>query len=722
MVANMLRMAVLVLLCHFSLQTAAQKPLTLKQLNKRLDASQNNFTKMLGKYPIDNSGKVILNRFITTETDSLQMIIKNDKGLPLSQKLLALDCQCNLLDTLLSEVANKTLDANNIRESRDNFIPLWQTILTQKSCDDVMRPFGPRTAGLMAAVFKDYPQASRLKDIATLKSIENKPENILQFLGKNIDFSLRDSLIFIIGNTQPERLISYLSTSKDDTLLKLIRQHPAPLIQTLLSIANDRNMTYYLPFVLELSEKKVTLAEIDKARTEPSQFFRILVDAEINNQARAEAGEAPLYVLPTRQYLKKYAIKFYTDVINSLHEQPKESDRYFVLDGLRPQDLYFIITSGETELYTSSYLYTYKKLMSSFDKNNSDSLFRLVKYDQYRKFLLMAGRYNMLSAFMQQMPVDKSISIIKKLMLGLEEHDNTGTEETINVAETFPGIVKDDNLFTLTYQEIKNNYARCQSIPNPYGMKVYTILTEIFNAVKSDEWNSKKDLPPALAVYFKIPHSALVEKNGKITQLVLFYGDEDGKSSFSSFLSNFSDASLWSIEKNQSWVTIKSKKLFPVEVYANLPLNNDEDLDTKAQKSLIAFLKKEQIEPHILIHRGHSYHLGSSINYVTPATRLAVLGSCGGYREIFDLLAKSSKAQVISTKQIGSMQVNEPVLKLINEKLLNGKDLDWAELWVQLDKQFKSNKQVYDYFQEYVPPYKNIALLVATLFDQSGIQ
>ena len=77
---------------------------------------------------------------------------------------------------------------------------------------------------------------------------------------------------------------------------------------------------------------------------------------------------------------------------------------------------------------------------------------------------------------------------------------------------------------------------------------------------------------------------------------------------------------------------------------------------------------------------------------------------------------KSPAAQVISTKQIGSQKVNEPIIKIINDKLLNKKDLDWADIWNQVDNQLKSNKLAYDYFQEYVPPYKNIALLVATLY------
>ena len=50
-------------------------------------------------------------------------------------------------------------------------------------------------------------------------------------------------------------------------------------------------------------------------------------------------------------------------------------------------------------------------------------------------------------------------------------------------------------------------------------------------------------------------------------------------------------------------------------------------------------------------------------------------------------------------------------------KLLNKQDLVWSDIWAALDKQLKGNKLAYDYFQEYVPPYKNIALLVATLYN-----
>ena len=166
-------------------------------------------------------------------------------------------------------------------------------------------------------------------------------------------------------------------------------------------------------------------------------------------------------------------------------------------------------------------------------------------------------------------------------------------------------------------------------------------------------------------------------------------------------------------------MTIKSKKKYPIAVYANLPLNEVEGLDIKAQEALKTYLNEQKINPRILIHRGHSYHLNNSIKSVNASTELAILGSCGGYKEIFEILENSPSAQVISSKQIGSQQVNEPLLRLINDKLLNEKNLDWPEIWAELDKQLRSNKLAYDYFQEYIPPFKNISLLVATLYNGS---
>lgn len=722
MTGNFHRLVLLLFLMLTALRPVAQTEVNIKKANNGLNENQKSFAKLLDQTVMDGYGKSILLRFITEETDSLQKIADLSKTAQPEYAIMALDAQNNFLDTLQSEIRKKIFDINYTRIYIDRFKMIWKSIFTHQPYAEIMKPFKAKSAGMMAGVFRDYPQADQIKDLAILKSLETATEKITNFLSNNNRYRLADSLIFISGNTQPELFINFALLTKDEILSKAIREHKSPMIQTLLSISHEADLNSYIPFVLQLATKQLTLDDIKKTRTQPLRYYQLLVDAEISNRAKIRAGEVPLYVEPTRKYLKKYAIIFYTDIINRLHEESNENKRFFVLEDLRPQDLYYIITSGETDLYTSSYLYIYKKLMSMFPDDRSDSLFRLVKYDQYKKFLLMAGRYNTLSSFMKKMPGDTSLRIIRRMMNGLESNVVTGLEETINVAETFPGIVHDDYLSALTILEIKNNYTRCKNIPDPFGMKVYSLLEEIYHAVKNDDLINIDQLNPALKVYFKLKHSSLSTGKASINQLVLFYGDEDGRSSYASFLSNFTDGSTWSIEKNSLWVTIRSKNHFPISIYANLPLTDEGEADIKAQDSLINYLSGRQIESNILIHRGHSYHLPNSINHVTSSVRLAILGSCGGYSEIFELLKKSPEVQIISSKQVGSKLVNEPLLKLLNDQLLQEKDLVWADIWKQLDRQFEDNKQIFDYFKEYVPPYKNISLLVAALFTQAGIE
>ncbi|MBL0273915.1 MAG: hypothetical protein IPQ06_12785 [Chitinophagaceae bacterium] len=68
--------------------------------------------------------------------------------------------------------------------------------------------------------------------------------------------------------------------------------------------------------------------------------------------------------------------------INELHASA-EDIRFASVRDLRLEDIYYIITSCEDELYTSSYLGLYKRLMDHFSTPSVDSLFNVVQYDNF---------------------------------------------------------------------------------------------------------------------------------------------------------------------------------------------------------------------------------------------------------------------------------------------------------------------------------------------------
>lgn len=689
----------------------------LRQANIDIDNAQVNFQSALKKMKMDRGVKGLLTRFLSTETDSLQNVIKTNDAIPADKKLLSLNSHAYFLKAFQVAVTSGDLNEYHIRPFRPKYLEIWDCMRNGKSYDQVMKNLGPVRSRLLAIAFKDYPEGSRIKDLSVINIGRNAPERILNFLAANPDYTFSDSLIFILANRKPGAMVDFLNKPTNENVRAKIIGHSSPLVQTIVRIAPERNVKNYLPFAVQLMNNHLTLADIDKARQTPSAYFKLLVDDEMQSHEVIAAGGTPLYRIPARHFLKQYALQFYVDPMNVYHEE-SNSVRFSGLGNMRPQDLYYILVMGDDVMYTSSYLFTYEKLMSTFKKTGSDSLLRFVRYNQARQFVRLAGRYNTLPEFFDQMPRDTLMKLMKYFVSDLEVKSDDGVEEVMNVAESFTAMVKDTSLSQMVDYEIARNYLRCEQIPSFYGMKLYRILGEMMEAVKANETGEKKGTEGRLAAYLKLSNKNVLDESGRINELVLFYGDEDGRASFGSFMTSFTDTSLWKIERNDSWLTISSKKFSPVFIYANLPLSNDEDLDAKAQDTLTKFLNSQNIHPHVLIHRGHSYHLEHSVLHVDTTVHLAILGSCGGYHEIFEVQRRSSEAHVISTKQVGSKTVNEPMIKLINNYFLHHKDIVWTELWSILDKQFKSNAKTYALFQDYVPPNKNIGLQVARIYNE----
>jgi hypothetical protein len=171
------------------------------------------------------------------------------------------------------------------------------------------------------------------------------------------------------------------------------------------------------------------------------------------------------------------------------------------------------------------------------------------------------------------------------------------------------------------------------------------------------------------------------------------------------------------VSRETYWVKITSIKGKPVEIYANKPL--DEPDDEMAQNALQSYLDSMNIHPSIIIHRGHSYHLPTTLEHINYRHKVVILGACGAYQNLSTVLSQSEDAHIVSTKQIGVGKINGPIIRAFNDRLLAGKDIDWVEMWTQLSKQFSSGemKQLFD---DYVPPYKNLGATFLKAYRMSG--
>jgi hypothetical protein len=146
-------------------------------------------------------------------------------------------------------------------------------------------------------------------------------------------------------------------------------------------------------------------------------------------------------------------------------------------------------------------------------------------------------------------------------------------------------------------------------------------------------------------------------------------------------------------------VKISSLTGAKIEIYANKP-----DLEESGDKEITKILTDNNYAIKCVVHRGHSFHTEATLNRVPATARFIFVGSCGGFYKINIALRKAPDAQIISTRQIGVKQINDPIIYSFNEYVRQGKDINWKTFWDEMKVKLGTNSLFYDY----VPPHKNL--------------
>lgn len=542
------------------------------------------------------------------------------------------------------------------------------------------------------------------------------PSLILNYLSSHPGLPFEDSLIVMAGHHDVRQLYDFATTSGE--LGAHIRNSKDTLVHIVAKLANSRNGSgqLYFPFLDNLVKGRITTEEIDKVKDDNLNYYRLLVRTRMDYAARILPPErdTPLEMNALTDMLMKKGKQVFVQEINALHTVDNPAVRFKILDPLTPAELYYLIVLSEDEIYTSSYLGVYDRIFQRMANPYGDSLIMQMHGDYFRKFIKMAAAYNKLDHFLGTMDKQNAGTIMKSFIIHLEKANE---EEAVDVADSYSSIFeKNPTLARFILGEVKANYDRMIAADDKKGIVIYSLLETLFESADSStgtDLSARLGIPPV----YSVDYNSLADDSGRVIQQVFFYGDEDkdGQNSFINFMALFHPKPgakpEWKITENPQWVTISSLKGKPVLIFANKPLFGEDDPDDKAQKALAAYLESRHLRPTIVIHRGHSYHVKYTI-YQMPATaRIVVLGSCGGYNNLSEVLKINEDAHIISSKQVGTKTVNEPILQAINNTLLAGKDIEWLPMWRELSARFQSDPGAKEKFDDYIPPYKNLGAI-----------
>jgi hypothetical protein len=706
--------------------TAARTKIDIKRqlFHDYIDREQKNALKADGKADnffkasSDEEVNFFITQALTKKVDELQNKIETDSRIEHGRKVSYLRGLENLLKNFTARIRSHRFNASNWPQAIEVYDAAMLKDIKGESIEPLIiaNTYEIGNLVLLSTAFDKNSGRAAAKNVLLLKYATLRPDQVFSMLKENFTVPFRDSLIIVAGHKYPRILYDYAAANNrlgiairniDDTLVKTISK---------MATAGGSGQIYF-PFLDNILKGRLTLQEIDAVKNDDIKYYRLLVKTRIDYVNRVLQKDSIYGMQDLYERLKKKANDVFIRTINGLHEEP-DAVRFRILQPLNAQELYYLAVAGEDEIYTSSYVKgVYPAAMNKIG-NRGDSLLLSVNFDRFKKFIRIAAGYNTLSNFLASFPDKKQAqTLMTGFVNNLEKSD--GLEDGVDVADAYASVVETIKpLADQMLADMQQNYNRNVQANNKRGMIIYNLLSRLCQSATDSSINISKEvgIPPVYSVDYA---SMVDETSNKVVMQVFFYGDEDGKMNYNGFIPQLANGNWKQTDNTKYWVSYSSTKGRPAIIYANKWFDEERqpgELD-KAQEALNNYLEEKRIQPTIVVHRGHSYWVKYTIRQIKPAAKIVLLGSCGGYNVIHEVLTHSSDAHIVASKQTGKLYINQPFLNILIEKIRNGSNIEWIPFWAE----FKAKAGKIEGFEDYIPPYKNLgAIFIKAYNSQMG--
>lgn len=659
----------------------------IEQEQKRIDSLDGRIDGSLNlKY--DDEQKELYKKVYFRFADSLQKTINGSEVLQPWQRR-------NLLYGLamtLNEVTGRTY-----------LMPLYY----QKLLENAFGIFrGVESGDIMAFLVTDplysikniyfYKYDKAAKDFL-IRSTSNYPDEVLKMFFKYKDRPYKDTVVEVSAVVAPNVAKNYLLGQTD--IRGILMSNTNHYVMGMRGFFKEYNiLSKGMVLVDDIVEGNITVQEAHEISLDKRKFLKKMIKIRNSNYVNATYSlDDELHAI-SLEYVRQ---------INELHNETDPKVRFASIDDFNWEELYTLLVYSEEEIFTSSFNGVFERLIYRInqDKLTGDKVLEKLKYNRFRTFIKICANYGKLGDFLSTMPLDKSRELLTKFTNNLDKGQGD-LRAAINVANAFSSIT-DSSLVVFMRDNINKENDRVNKEDSRSGIVIYGLLKSLFIAQNKKDVDYYRNIARKynLQPIDRLEKEVLVGVDGVHRQIHFFYDDEDGDASFSSFISTFS-GSNYKITRKQNIVVIESIKGNRIKIYANVPKS-----ELEGQAELVDTVNTCGKDIQVFVHRGHSYYAMNTIDYIPPKTEIVFLGSCGSYHNLHEVMQRASNAHIISSKQIGSMSVNNPLLYNIAETIREGKDIIWTEIWKKTEGQIKTNKMAMERFRDYVSPDKNLGAI-----------
>jgi hypothetical protein len=538
-----------------------------------------------------------------------------------------------------------------------------------------------------------------------ISSCHTYPNEVLKMFYKYKDRLYKDTVVEVCAVVAPNVAKNYLIG--ETGIRDILMNSPNMRIMAMRQFFKEYNIiSKGMVIVDDIADgNNITLEEAHLISLDKRLFLRKMIAIRNSDYVMAD------YSLDEQLHTTSLE---YVRIINDLHNEADPKIRFKCIDDFNWKELYTLLVYSEEEIFTSTFNGIFERLLFRInqDKISGDKMLDVIKYNRFRTFIKICANYGKLGEFLKTMPKDQSRMLLARFTNNLDKNEGD-LSSAINVANAFSSI-SDSTLLQYMRTNINEEFSRVEKEKSRNGIAIYGLLKSLFvKAAKKDSaWYSTMASNYKLNSIDKIEKDELVGVDGVHRQIHFFYDDEDGEASFSSFIATFSNSN-YKITKKPRYVIIESTSGRKVKIYANLPkteLEGQADLDT--------IMKSFRSDIQMMVHRGHSYYAMNTIDQIPMNTKIVFLGSCGSYHNLHEVLNRSQNVHIISSKQIGAMSVNNPLLLNIADNVREGKALVWRDVWKKTEAMIGKNPAAMERFRDYVSPDKNLGAIFLQAFTR----
>jgi hypothetical protein len=611
--------------------------------------------------------------------------------------------------TKLFEVSNNKINTRGINALRipslNNDFLLTLKTYKKGSVHNLYMGINVTKSNILQLVFDGLLLGDSIKTLAGLREMLHDPYYISSRIQLPQYAPYKDTLLYRLANGAPDILVKKLAAN-DTIYTVLINKTNSKTVKAVSQIKPDNDFDKTLPFALAIFENRITAEEIKKLTLVPQDYYHALVEETIRLHTNPDPEIKTFLKQPIADLNKKIANHYFIKSINDLHESP-DNVRFVTLNTLSANELYFILLAGSNELviggssalYTSSFLYVYKKFLKETEKEGLNKFFDDIDYYQFDQFISNISDYALVDNLVDNLKDEKVAELLGKYLASLPNKQLTDNEIILN-SMTMAEVLFEIRHHVVVRNTLVEQIDKIQKQPRIQSFFMYQRMYEGLKDILLDknEYNSDDS--------YDVLRVKKLQRDNNIVQANFFYDDEDASSSFSNSTALYT-GKIWDKKDLGNYIVFISKTGNKMMVYMNKP-NTKQGCDS-SQDEMLQAIEQHGYEVTSYIHRGHSYHLMQSLRKMTASSQFVFLGSCGGYNQVLKVFDLNPDVNIITTRSVGSKLINDPLLEKINMELVNNKDINWNIVWKEFDLKFQS-KLTKDLFSSYIPPNKYIGI------------